>query len=223
MPRPLPAPCRSPAHGLLMALALVCAPHTMGMGSQPPAPEQSSHTPAMQRLSGEGWKRQFKIPGREAVPSNHHDDKVDSDQTAVCLGEGGAMHMRGGGCFGFGVRQFIDTRRVPAPVRWPEPPESERAAPRVRSLHLSLSLSLSLSPSLSLPLFPSLSLSRALSLHPSLSISPSLSLPLSLSLSLSLSRSLSLPGSASGRETRASALPRRALGFAPGPTGVPRS
>lgn len=102
MPRSLPPPCRSPAHGLLLALALVCAPHTMGMGSQSHAPEQYSHTPAIQ-------------------------------QPAICnSGEGGAMHMRGGGCFGFGVRQFIDTRRVPAPVRWPEPPESERAAPRAR-------------------------------------------------------------------------------------------
>eukprot|EP00290_Baffinella_frigidus_P040167 CAMPEP_0180309774 /NCGR_PEP_ID=MMETSP0988-20121125/29301_1 /TAXON_ID=697907 /ORGANISM="non described non described, Strain CCMP2293" /LENGTH=261 /DNA_ID=CAMNT_0022293621 /DNA_START=108 /DNA_END=890 /DNA_ORIENTATION=+ len=74
----------------------------MGMGSQSHAPEQYSHTPAIQ-------------------------------QPAICnSGEGGAMHMRGGGCFGFGVRQFIDTRRVPAPVRWPEPPESERAAPRAR-------------------------------------------------------------------------------------------
>ena len=26
------------------------------------------------------WKREFKIPRREAGPPNHHDDKVDSDQ-----------------------------------------------------------------------------------------------------------------------------------------------
>ena len=26
------------------------------------------------------WKREFKLPWREAVPPNHHDDKVDSDQ-----------------------------------------------------------------------------------------------------------------------------------------------
>ena len=27
-----------------------------------------------------GWKREFKLPWREAVPPNPHDDKVDSDQ-----------------------------------------------------------------------------------------------------------------------------------------------
>ena len=26
------------------------------------------------------WKREFKLPWREAAPPNHHDDKVDSDQ-----------------------------------------------------------------------------------------------------------------------------------------------
>jgi len=26
------------------------------------------------------WKREFKLPWREAGPPNHHDDKVDSDQ-----------------------------------------------------------------------------------------------------------------------------------------------
>jgi len=26
------------------------------------------------------WKRKSKLPGREAGPPNHHDDKVDSDQ-----------------------------------------------------------------------------------------------------------------------------------------------
>ena len=25
------------------------------------------------------WKREFKLPWREAGPPNHHDDKVDSD------------------------------------------------------------------------------------------------------------------------------------------------
>jgi len=29
------------------------------------------------------WKREFKLPWREAVPPNHHDDKVDSDQQVV--------------------------------------------------------------------------------------------------------------------------------------------
>ena len=26
------------------------------------------------------WKREFKLPWREAGPPNHHNDKVDSDQ-----------------------------------------------------------------------------------------------------------------------------------------------
>ena len=26
------------------------------------------------------WKREIKLPWREASPPNHHDDKVDSDQ-----------------------------------------------------------------------------------------------------------------------------------------------
>ena len=26
------------------------------------------------------WKREFKLPWREAGPPNHHDDKVDSNQ-----------------------------------------------------------------------------------------------------------------------------------------------
>ena len=29
---------------------------------------------------GGTWKREFKLPWREAGPPNHHDDKVDSDQ-----------------------------------------------------------------------------------------------------------------------------------------------
>ena len=29
------------------------------------------------------WKREFKLPWREAGPPNHHEDKVDSDQQAV--------------------------------------------------------------------------------------------------------------------------------------------
>jgi len=29
------------------------------------------------------WKREFKLPWREAGPPNHHDDKVDSDQQVV--------------------------------------------------------------------------------------------------------------------------------------------
>jgi len=29
------------------------------------------------------WKREFKLPWREAGPPNHHDDKVDSDQYVV--------------------------------------------------------------------------------------------------------------------------------------------
>ena len=29
------------------------------------------------------WKREFKIPWREAGPPNHLDDKVDSDQRVV--------------------------------------------------------------------------------------------------------------------------------------------
>jgi hypothetical protein len=29
------------------------------------------------------WKIEFKLPWREAVSPNHHDDKVDSDQKVV--------------------------------------------------------------------------------------------------------------------------------------------
>jgi len=29
------------------------------------------------------WKREFKLPWREAGPPYHHDDKVDSDQYVV--------------------------------------------------------------------------------------------------------------------------------------------
>jgi len=29
------------------------------------------------------WKREFKLPWREAGPPNHHDDTVDSDQQVV--------------------------------------------------------------------------------------------------------------------------------------------
>ena len=29
------------------------------------------------------WKREFKLPWREAGPLNHHDDIVDSDQSVV--------------------------------------------------------------------------------------------------------------------------------------------
>ena len=29
------------------------------------------------------WKREFKLPWREAVSPNHHDDVVDSDQQVV--------------------------------------------------------------------------------------------------------------------------------------------
>jgi len=29
------------------------------------------------------WKREFKLPWREAGPPTHHDDKVDSDQQVV--------------------------------------------------------------------------------------------------------------------------------------------
>ena len=29
------------------------------------------------------WKRESKLPWREAGPPNHHDDKVDSDQQVV--------------------------------------------------------------------------------------------------------------------------------------------
>jgi len=32
---------------------------------------------------GATWKREFKLPWREAGPSNHHDDKVVSDQQVV--------------------------------------------------------------------------------------------------------------------------------------------
>jgi len=29
------------------------------------------------------WKREFKLPWREACPPNHHDDQVDSDRWVV--------------------------------------------------------------------------------------------------------------------------------------------
>jgi len=29
------------------------------------------------------WKREFKLPWREAGPPNHHDDTVDSEQQVV--------------------------------------------------------------------------------------------------------------------------------------------
>jgi len=32
------------------------------------------------------WKREFKLPWREAGPPNHHDDTVDSDQQVVNKG-----------------------------------------------------------------------------------------------------------------------------------------
>ena len=32
------------------------------------------------------WKREFKLPWREAGPPNHVDDKVDADQQAVNKG-----------------------------------------------------------------------------------------------------------------------------------------
>ena len=35
---------------------------------------------AAAEYSSDGWKREFKLPWREAGPPNHHDDKVDSDQ-----------------------------------------------------------------------------------------------------------------------------------------------
>jgi len=54
------------------------------------------------------WKREFKLPWREAGPPSHHEDKVDSDQWVVnkevSLTEGGAdkalreerqQHLRG--------------------------------------------------------------------------------------------------------------------------------
>ena len=31
-------------------------------------------------LGAKDWKREFKLPWREAGPPNHHDDKVDSGQ-----------------------------------------------------------------------------------------------------------------------------------------------
>ena len=31
-------------------------------------------------VEGGGWKREFKLPWREAGPPDHHDDEVDSDQ-----------------------------------------------------------------------------------------------------------------------------------------------
>ena len=38
---------------------------------------------SLQHLPPLPWKREFKLPWREAGPPNHHDDKVDSDQQVV--------------------------------------------------------------------------------------------------------------------------------------------
>ena len=45
-------------------------------------PESNMFRKADVRLPGNKatWKREFKLPWREAGPPNHHDDEVDSDQ-----------------------------------------------------------------------------------------------------------------------------------------------
>ena len=57
------------------------------MAQAPPRwmrPCQDQHLPNVEGRCKATWKREFKLPWREAGPPNHHDDKVVSD-----LGEGG--------------------------------------------------------------------------------------------------------------------------------------
>jgi len=39
-----------------------------------------AHSISSQEAFKASWKREFKLPWREAGPPNHHDDKLDSDQ-----------------------------------------------------------------------------------------------------------------------------------------------
>ena len=74
------------------------------------------------------WKREFKLPWREAGPPDHHNDKVDSDQYVVnnelslwglgfrvsCVQQG-QSHFRGEGfgfseCVGFGIQSWLLSR-----------------------------------------------------------------------------------------------------------------
>jgi len=43
-------------------------------------PSTESDISDCRELRQSTWKREFKLPWREAGPPNHHDDKVDSDQ-----------------------------------------------------------------------------------------------------------------------------------------------
>jgi len=40
------------------------------------------------------WKREFRLPWREAGPPNHHDDKVDSDQAIAALSDADMFQSR---------------------------------------------------------------------------------------------------------------------------------
>jgi len=58
------------------------------------------------------WKREFKLPWREAGPPNHHDDKVDSDQEVVNKELSLRSRVRG-----FGRRDLgAGLRNYPAPL-----------------------------------------------------------------------------------------------------------
>ena len=50
-------------------------------------PRNTGTSPTIGAMSGTSfritWKKNFKLPWREAGPPNHHDDKVDSDQKVV--------------------------------------------------------------------------------------------------------------------------------------------
>ena len=45
-----------------------------------PRPKPEASSVVLGRGCKATWKREFKLPWREAGPPNHHDDKVDSDQ-----------------------------------------------------------------------------------------------------------------------------------------------
>ena len=56
-----------------------------GLGVRVRTAGLAGDSPSIDDMPAEGrckatWKREFKLPWREAGPPNHHDDKVDSDQ-----------------------------------------------------------------------------------------------------------------------------------------------
>ena len=51
-----------------------------GVGAEPAAVRAREPGHLGEGLGFRGWKREFKLPWREAAPPNYHDDKVGSDQ-----------------------------------------------------------------------------------------------------------------------------------------------